>query len=167
MALTAGAGPASNILLALICIPALAITIRFVVSDFHEMYPYGDLSNIREYLFLGAVGLTRDMSSVEQFSEITKFSIGQVFLLTLLGRMVIINIGLAIFNLLPFGPLDGASIMRGFLPSNLVQDFDKIQPFLTILILVLFFTGYIGVILGPLFSVAINYLIVPWSRLFL
>jgi Zn-dependent protease len=39
--------------------------------------------------------------------------------------VVIMNLGLGIFNLLPFGPLDGAKIFIGFLPADKAEDWEQ------------------------------------------
>ena len=117
---------------------------------------------MREQYFYAAMGLP-----VERFLASGKFSMWEVFTLTMLGRLVIINVGLAIFNLLPVGPLDGASILRGFLPWRWLPTFDRIQPTISIILLIMFFVGFIGVILGPLFYVAETFYLRPLARLFL
>jgi Zn-dependent protease len=160
MAMVAGAGPASNLLLSLICIPALAITVHFILSGLGVASP-PELSAIKQNIFMAAMYVP-----VERFAEQTVFSTGSIFLITFLGRMISINVGLAIFNLLPFGPLDGASILRGFLPWRFVPTFDKIQPTLGIVILFLFLMGGIKYILYPLFQVAEVFYIGPMLRLF-
>ena len=163
MAMVAGAGPASNLLLSLICIPALALAVHAILSDV-EGLSQAVLPRAKMYMFMAAM-----YEPVEAFPKHlnVNFSMDVIFLITLLGRMVIINIGLAIFNLLPFGPLDGASIMRGFLPWQWLPAFDKAQPILTIAILILFLVGGIRYILFPFFWVAENLYIGPLSRLFL
>jgi Zn-dependent protease len=160
MAMVAGAGPASNLLLSLICIPALAITVNFLLSGLDA--GTSDLSALKQNIFMAAMYLP-----VERFTERPDFDMSSIFLITFLGRMISINVGLAIFNLLPFGPLDGASIMRGFLPWRLVPALDKIQPILTIVILVLFLVGELKYILFPLFMAADTFYISPMMRLFI
>ena len=157
MAMVAGAGPASNLLLSLLCIPALAIAINSLVPN--NVSPETKFNIFRLAMY----------TPVESFANIPipGFSTDTVFLITFLGRMVSINIGLAIFNLLPFGPLDGARILRGFLPYNIVPLFDRVQPALTIAVLVLFFVGGIRYILFPFFWVIENYYLNPLSRLLL
>lgn len=151
MAMVAGAGPASNLLLSLLFLPILALVIRLE-------FP----AELRERVFYATLGLP-----VEKFLGTGEFSTLQVFTLTMLGRLVIINVSLAIFNLLPVGPLDGASILRGFLPWRWLPTFDRIQPTISIVLLVMFLFGFIGVILGPFFWVADTFYIGPFSRLFL
>ena len=44
------------------------------------------------------------------------------------SRMAVFNIGLAVFNLLPIPPLDGAHIAIGLLPRNLSQQMKALMP---------------------------------------
>lgn len=56
---------------------------------------------------------------------------------------VIINISLAIFNLIPIPPLDGSRILGGLLPVSLEQEYRKLDHFGPMLVLVLVMGGYL------------------------
>jgi Zn-dependent protease len=161
MAMVAGAGPASNVLLALLCIPLLAFAVRAYLSSLHGLGLPG-LPQIKMSIFMRAMH-----SPVEEIFGLPGATSAAVYLMTFLGRMISINIGLAIFNLLPFGPLDGASIMRGFLPSAFVPAFDRVQPVFSVAILMLFFLGGIKYVLFPFFWVMEICFLNPLARLFL
>ncbi len=61
---------------------------------------------------------------------------------------ITINLFIAIFNLIPLPPLDGARILRHFLPYNSLKTFDNLGMFS--LLLIFFLGGPItGVVLGP------------------
>jgi Zn-dependent protease len=45
-----------------------------------------------------------------------------------LNRFLVINVSLAIFNLLPLPPFDGSRILRGVLPMGGVRILDRIEP---------------------------------------
>lgn len=152
-AMVAAAGPASNMLQSLVFLLVLTLFIRFTIPASPDVH----LKFFMASMFV----------PVERFLQDGTFSAGQVLTMTLLGRLVIINVGLAIFNLLPFGPLDGAGILRGFLPYQWLATFDRIQPTITIVLLILFFVGAMGFILGPLYFVAENLYILPLARLIL
>lgn len=51
--------------------------------------------------------------------------------------LITLNIALALFNLLPIPPLDGASILLGFLPKELAQEWEDILNQYGLIILIL------------------------------
>lgn len=67
----------------------------------------------------------------------------------LLMFMIIINTGLAFFNILPIPPLDGSKIIYGVLPDRIGQKFMAIEPYAAIGLLILLFTGALNVLLRP------------------
>ena len=74
-------------------------------------------------------------------------------LLYLLQYMIIINVVLAVFNLLPIPPLDGSKIVMGFLPPEAVYKYEKIEPYGIFIIMGLLFLGVLQMILTPVFIV--------------
>jgi Zn-dependent protease len=66
-----------------------------------------------------------------------------------------LNVTLAVFNLLPIPPLDGAKILLGFLPTNLAITVEEsLSQYGTILLIFLIFPFFGG-------SSLISYLIFP------
>lgn len=84
-------------------------------------------------------------------------------LLTPLALMCVasvwINVILAIFNLVPIPPLDGARILTGLLPRELVGPYQRLEPFGFVILLVLFYTGTIQKLILPLINMAQSLLI--------
>ncbi len=70
----------------------------------------------------------------------------------MLEFMITINVGLAVFNLLPIPPLDGSHIMEGLLPYDLAREYTKITPYGFIIILVLIFTGIVNIVIFPIIN---------------
>lgn len=70
-------------------------------------------------------------------------------LVIMLQMMVMINVGLAVFNLIPIHPLDGSHIMEGLLPARLAYSYSKLQPYGFIILLLLIFTRVVDIVIAP------------------
>jgi Zn-dependent protease len=66
----------------------------------------------------------------------------------LLYELMIINIVLAVFNLIPVPPLDGSHVLRHFLPDSARRVYDRIG-FFALLALVYLAPGLISGLIGP------------------
>ena len=65
---------------------------------------------------------------------------------SLLQFSVMINLLLGIFNLLPIPPLDGSKILLSQLPYNLAKSFQRIEPYGFLILMILLFTGLLGIL---------------------
>jgi Zn-dependent protease len=76
--------------------------------------------------------------------------------------LILLNISLAIFNLLPFPPLDGSKVLSTFLPESFQPIFQMLEQYGFLILLLLIYMGVIGLIMRPVYIV-VNYLLVtPW-----
>jgi Zn-dependent proteases len=120
------AGPASNILLAFIfSIPMTFIGLKYGATA-------DNLFNINTFLF----------STVFQW-ELVIFNICRFFF--------IMNIGLAVFNIIPVPPLDGSKILSGILPSRYYFKMMEYERYIGIAFLVLMvaFPRVLSTIMSP------------------
>jgi len=62
----------------------------------------------------------------------------------LLQELVILNLVLLIFNLIPLAPLDGFSVLRGVLPRQWAFQMERLQPYGPMILLGLLMLGYVG-----------------------
>ncbi len=66
-----------------------------------------------------------------------------------LSTLIWINVILAIFNLIPIPPLDGSRILESLLVGRQALTYARLQPYGTVLLLVLLYTGVVGRIMTP------------------
>lgn len=63
-----------------------------------------------------------------------------------LGTIVLLNVILAVFNLIPLAPLDGFRVALGILPADLARQVARLEPWMPGALLVLILLPFIG---GP------------------
>jgi Zn-dependent protease len=148
VAFVSAAGPVSNLVLSMVFLVITTLAMRVFIAD----------PAIRPELFFRGVW---NPSSLFEIGNSTAF-----FLIAFGGQVVLINIFLAIFNMLPFGPLDGAGVLMGFLPYRWAQVFEKYRPHMYIVLLLLVFTRVLGYILTPLLT-GVDFLLTPTARFLL
>lgn len=74
-----------------------------------------------------------------------------------LSNFIVINIMLAVFNMLPLPPFDGSHVMEGILPRPLARHYARLRPYGMALMLVLFVAlpliapnqNVVGRLIGP------------------
>jgi Zn-dependent protease len=146
VSLVSAAGPISNLILCLIFLVATSVAVRLMAGSLNE----------RAHLFI---------STLNGPEALMELKVGGVALLCLGlgGRLIIINVMLAIFNLLPLGPLDGAGVLQGFLPYRWAQVFDHYRRYMFFVLLAVVFipgpgghSSILGWALSPVFDGVFN-----------
>jgi Zn-dependent protease len=69
----------------------------------------------------------------------------------LLIRLITLNVSLAVFNLLPFPPLDGSKVLATFLPYSAQPILNMLEQYGFLILLLLMYWGVIGAIMYPVF----------------
>ncbi len=124
----AGAGPLSNLIIAVftfVLIKLLLVT-KVLILD----YSRGSYSLLRPALenqpVLGACA-------------------------KLLGITLLLNISLAVFNMIPVPPLDGSHILESLLPDDLAEKYASLRPYGFMLLIGIMYTGLFGLVLDPVY----------------
>jgi len=71
----------------------------------------------------------------------------------------IINVVLAVFNLIPIPPLDGSRVVIGFLPPRLISPYLRLERYGFIIIFGLLWLGALSYVLGPIASMLLRFLL--------
>lgn len=70
-------------------------------------------------------------------------------ILSILNSAIIINLVLAVFNMLPIPPLDGSRIIMGILPADISMQYARLEPYGFIIIFGLLYLGVVWTIIWP------------------
>ena len=78
---------------------------------------------------------------------------------TIVQRALLMNVLLAVFNMIPVPPLDGGNVLAGLLPIPLARQYDRLRPWGFLLLYGLMLTGTLGAIVVPPARLIISWLL--------
>jgi Zn-dependent protease len=74
-------------------------------------------------------------------------------------RFVLLNVLLAVFNLIPVPPLDGGNILMGIVPESMAAVVDQLRPWGFLLLYALMLTGVLSAVIFPVQRAVLNWLL--------
>jgi Zn-dependent protease len=77
----------------------------------------------------------------------------------LLRFLLTMNISLAVFNLLPFPPLDGSKILETFLPASMQPILEILERYGFIILMLLIYVGFFDAIIQPILRIVYSLLL--------
>jgi Zn-dependent protease len=104
----------------------------------------------KDIIWVGASGPAANLLAGFLFSLLLRFIPAQTVLSLLVENLIVINVVLGIFNLIPIPPLDGSRIMMGLLPKEAASHYARIEPYGFIIIMVLIWMGFLSAIVWPI-----------------
>ena len=74
-------------------------------------------------------------------------------------RFVLINVLLAVFNMIPIPPLDGGNVLIGILPAPMAAGVEQLRSWGFVLLYVLMLSGFLSAITFPVQRAILNWLL--------
>ncbi len=95
------------------------------------------------------------------FSLIYKFVPQNIIAYTFIVNLIRYNVSLAVYNIVPFTPMDGLKVLSAVMPANTYFKYIQYEKIIQMVFLLLLFMGYTDIIFSPiitLFTALIMYL---------
>ena len=119
--------------------------------------PYNFKNPKKDIMWVGLSGPASNLLIAILLSVILRIN-PPLIIKEILGLAILINLILCIFNLIPIPPLDGSRAVASFLSYKNAHRYLKMKSIGFVLILLLFFSGFLRVLILPLVRSLLNLL---------
>ena len=84
-----------------------------------------------------------------RFLDALLYLLSPLAIITFIFLMIVINIGLAVFNLIPIPPLDGSKLLYPILPPALLEKYFWLERYGFFILMILVALGVVQAVMGP------------------
>lgn len=112
----------------------------------------------RDIIWVGASGPAANFILAFILSVVLKIIPLNDFLSVITLKLILINVILGVFNLIPIPPLDGSRIAAGLMPKNIAYQYSKIEPYGFIIVILLIYLGIFNRMIFPVVRIILSWL---------
>lgn len=120
----------------------------------------------KDILWVGLAGPLANIILAASLSLLLKMGLTvSTFITHLILQGILINLVLAVFNLMPIPPLDGSRILISILPANLTKQYAAIERYGFIILFILLYFRFFDYIIWPIVNLLLAILKIESSLL--